>query len=255
VKDKKETKKREKIYIYGKHALTEALMHTPQAIRKVFLDPNMKDTQLRKLVERTQIPCAPLKANGESRVSSDAAHQGAIGILDPSSLLLPFNTFIQTLDLSCQPALVLLDEVQDPHNVGAIIRSAAAFGISGVLIPGRNQAGITGSVVKTSAGMAFRMPIVSIGNVNQTVRILKEHGFWSYALAASGTHVLETEHFDVPALFIMGNEGNGVRKKTFELSDVALSIPIHSRCESLNVAASAAVVFHTWSIQHKNALQ
>ncbi len=247
--------KQEKVYIYGKHALSEALEHTPQAIRKVFLSPNIQDPHLRKLIERTKVPCSPLTRQGTDKVSGDATHQGVIGVLDTSSLLTPFETFLKTLDMSDNPSLVLLGEIQDPHNVGAIIRSAAAFGISGVLIPEHNQAGITGSVVKTSAGMAFRIPLVSIGNVNQTVQTLKEKGFWSYALSMKGQSKLEDEHFDAPALFIMGNEGDGVRKKTLELCDVELSIPLHSRCESLNVAASAAVVFHTWSTQHKNALQ
>ncbi len=246
--------KKEKVYIYGKHALSEALAHAPQAIRKVFLDPDIKDPHLRGLIAQAKIPSSPLKENGESRVGKDAVHQGVIGVLDPAALLLPLDAFVQTLDMSTNPALVLLGEVQDPHNVGAIIRSAAAFGISGVLIPEHNQAGITGTVVKASAGMAFRVPLVSIGNVNATVRTLKEQGFWVYGLAMEGANPLTTERFDAPALFIMGNEATGVREKTLELCDVALSIPMHSRCESLNVAASAAVVFYAWSTQHPNAL-
>ncbi|HQU08148.1 MAG: 23S rRNA (guanosine(2251)-2'-O)-methyltransferase RlmB [Parcubacteria group bacterium 21-54-25] len=247
--------KKEKIYIYGKHALEEALAHAPQAIRKVFLDPHIRDAHLRRLVEQVKVPVAVLKAGGEGRVEKGAVHQGVIGVLDPSALLLPLDTFVQTLDMSTRPALVLLGEVQDPHNVGAIIRSAAAFGVSGVLIPTHNQAGITGAVVKSSAGMVFRVPLVSIGNVNQTVRALKDRGFWVYGLAMKGAHALASEKFDAPALFIMGNEAAGVRAKTLELCDVSLAIHTHSRCESLNVAASAAIVFHTWSTQHPEALE
>ncbi len=249
------SKDKKKTYIYGKNALIEALENTPSSVSKVFLDPKVNDEHLLKLIKKTKVPTSTLKNGAESRVSSDAVHQGVIGVLDTSSLLIPFETFLNTLDISSNPSLVLLGEVQDPHNVGAIIRSAAAFGISGVLIPERNQAGITGTVVKTSAGMVFRVPLISIGNVNQTVRILKEHGFWSYALSMEGTHSLDTEKFSSPTLFIMGNEGNGVRQKTLELCDIELSIPMNTRCESLNVAASAAVVFYSWSTQHKDKLK
>lgn len=245
---------KKRVYIYGKNVLTEALEHTPQAVLKIFLDPKIKDVYLLELIRKTKVPCTTLKGNGGGHISKDAVHQGVIGILDTSALLISFSTFIDTLDMSSQPALVILGEVQDPHNVGAIIRSAAAFGISGVLIPKRNQAGITGAVVKTSAGMVFRVPLISIGNVNQTMHTLKNHGFWSYALSMDGNHTLETEKFNAPTLFVMGNEGSGVRQKTLELCDIKLSIPMHKRCESLNVAAAAAVVFHTWSIEHPDAL-
>lgn len=253
-KDKKEMKKQGKIYIYGKHALTEALTHAPQSIRKVFLDPKIKDSGLKKLIEQTNTPYAPLKANGASRVPSDATHQGVIATLNPENLLVPLADFLSTLDMERAPAIVLLDEVQDPHNVGAIIRSAAAFGVAGVLIPKRHQAGITGAVVKTSAGMTFRVPLVSIGNVNQTLHLLKEFGFWTYSLVATGKHPITNEHFNSPACFVLGNESTGVRQKTRGLCDIPLAIQINKRCESLNVAAAAAVVFYAWSTDHPEAL-
>jgi 23S rRNA (guanosine2251-2'-O)-methyltransferase len=174
--------------------------------------------------------------------------------MDPSALLVSFDDFLSSLDMSKNPAVAVLGEVQDPHNVGAIIRSAAAFGLSAVLIPEHNQAGVTGAVVKTSAGMAFRIPLVSIGNVNQTLKELKEKGFWIYGLAMHGSATLGTDAFDAPAAFVVGNEGAGIREKTLESCDVTLSIPMHPRTESLNAAVSAAVVFYEWSKKHPEAL-
>ncbi|MFZ2501025.1 MAG: RNA methyltransferase, partial [Minisyncoccia bacterium] len=150
--------------------------------------------------------------------------------------------------------VAILAEVQDPHNVGAIIRSAAAFGLAGVLIPEHHQAGISGTVVKTSAGMAFRIPLVSIGNVNNAIKVLKEKGFWVYGLAMDGTAALGAEAFDTPSAFIVGNEGVGIREKTLEHCDVTLNVPMHPRTESLNAAVSAAVVFYAWSAKHPEAL-
>ncbi len=244
-----------KVYIYGKHALMEALQNTPRVIRKVFLAPDLRDTELRVLLEKNNITTATLApGKGKELVGKDTAHQGVIAVMDPASLLVSFENFIATLDIQKNPGLAILGEVQDPHNVGAIIRSAAAFGLAGVLIPEHNQAGITGAVVKTSAGMAFRIPLVTIGNVNNTLKVLKEKGFWTYGLAMDGKTSLGTDAFDAPTAFVIGNEGAGIRQMTLATCDVTLSIPMHPRTESLNAAVSAAVVFYEWSKKHPEAL-
>lgn len=244
---------REKAYIYGKHALKEALEGKPEAIQKVFAAKNALDSALLSQLRALGVSVSDMKE--QRTVAEDAAHQGVIAAIDPSKILLSdIEQFLATLDLSKNPCLILMDELQDPQNVGAIIRSAAAFGASGILMPQNNQAQVTGAVVKTSAGMTFRMPLVSIGNVNQTVRLLKDRGFWVYGLAMEGASELSTETFNAPAVFVVGNEGEGIRQKTLELCDVKLSIPMHPRTESLNAAVSAAIVIYEWSKQHRGAL-
>ncbi|TSC70690.1 MAG: 23S rRNA (guanosine2251-2'-O)-methyltransferase [Parcubacteria group bacterium Gr01-1014_49] len=244
-----------KVFVYGKHALKEALQNTPHIIRKVHLAADLRDAELRVLLEKHQIPTAPLASGkGKELVGKETAHQGVIFTIDPSALLISLDAFLAKLDTTKNPSVAVLGEVQDPHNVGAIIRSAAAFGLSGVLIPEHNQAGITGAVVKSSAGMTFRIPLVTIGNVNTTLKTLKEKGFWVYGLAMDGTTALGTDVFDAPSAFVVGNEGTGIREKTLEACDVTLSIPIHKRTESLNAAVSAAVVFYEWSKKHPEAL-
>jgi 23S rRNA (guanosine2251-2'-O)-methyltransferase len=249
--------KSKKVYIYGKHALMEALQNAPRVIRKVYLAPGARDTELRVLLEKHAIPTAALASGkGKELVGKDAVHQGVIAIMDPSALLVPFEDFSAALPSagSAKIAVAVLAEVQDPHNVGAIIRSAAAFGLAGVLIPEHNQAPVTGAVVKASAGMAFRIPLVAIGNVNNTLDVLKKKGFWTYGLAMKGETSLGTDAFDAPVAFVIGNEGAGIREKTLGACDVTLSIPIHARTESLNAAASAAIVFYEWSRKHPEAL-
>ena len=244
-----------KVYVYGKHALMEALRHAPQVIRKVFLAADMRDGELRALLEKNNIPTATLApGRGKELVGKETAHQGVIATMNPAALLVSLDDFLTSLDVQKNPAVAVLGEVQDPHNVGAIIRSAAAFGLAGVLIPEHNQAGITGAVVKASAGMAFRVPLVSIGNVNHALDVLKKKGFWIYGLAMEGKTSLGTEAFDAPAAFVVGNEGAGIREKTLAACDVTLSIPIHALTESLNAAVSAAVVFYEWSRKHPEAL-
>jgi len=251
----KPSPKEGKIYIYGKHALTEALLNTPQVIRKVFLAADMKDGELRKLLTAHKIPTAELvPGKGKELVGRDTAHQGVIATMNPEALLLSLEDFLNTLDMSKNPALAVLGEVQDPHNVGAIIRSAAGFGLAGVLIPEHNQAGVTGAVVKSSAGMTFRIPLVKIGNVNHTLDLLKKKGFWTYGLAMDGKTALGADTFAAPCVFVVGNEGAGIREKTLAACDVTLSIPMHKRTESLNAAVSAAIVFYEWSRKHPEAL-
>jgi len=240
-----------KVYAYGTHALSEALEHAPHAVRKAFLAPNAGTKQMRALLAQHKIPTSELSsARGAELVGRDAVHQGVIAVIDPSALFTPLGELLETLDLSKNPALAVLGEVQDPHNVGAIIRSAAAFGLAGVLIPEHNQARITGTVLKTSAGMAFRTPLVSINNVNTVLARLKESGFWIYGLSAEGNVPLTKEAFAAPAVFVVGNEGRGIREKTLAACDISLSIPMHPRTESLNAAVSAGVTFYAWSAKH-----
>jgi 23S rRNA (guanosine2251-2'-O)-methyltransferase len=246
--------KSERIYIYGKNALTEALEHAPHVIKRVHLSPEINDARLTHALKSRGIPVQIMDAGEARRKVGEESHQGAIAVIDAAALVIPFGEFLEKLHVGKATALAVMGEVQDPHNVGAIIRSAAAFGLSGVLIPEHNQAQVTGTVVKTSAGMAFRMPLVSIGNVNDALRTLKEKGFWVYGLAMEGNS-LPTERFDAPAAFVLGNEGAGIREKTMELCDIKLSIPMHPRCESLNVAVAGGVVFSTWSQQHPHALR
>ena len=254
-KQKKRSPKREKVYIYGQHALIEALESAPHTIKKVFLSPGLRNQKLLAKLEYHRIPVHTMSEDeGKERVGRDAVHQGVIAAMDPEKLMISLDEFFARTDLAKNPAVAILGEVQDPHNVGAIIRSAAAFGLAGVLIPEHNQAPVTGTVVKTSAGMAFRIPLVAIGNVNQALEVLKKRGFWTYGLSMEGSAAVGGDAYDAPTAFIVGNEGAGIREKTLEHCDVKLAIPMHPRTESLNAAVSAAVVFYDWSRKHPEFL-
>ncbi len=244
------------IYIYSKNALREALINNPKLVDKVFLMSQFSDGELSSLIKKSGVTVKNL-ANGSVPNGVDIAsiRSGIFGLMSMDGLVRSYKDFAEKLSVGPETSLILLDEIQDPHNVGAIIRSAAAFGVSGILIPDHNQAKITETVIKVSAGMAFRVPLVSIGNVNTTMRDLKDRGFWIYGMDETATHSTTTEKFDAPAVFVMGNESEGIRLKTRELCDVLLAIPMNKRCESLNVAASTAVILYAWSSQHTKALE
>ncbi len=247
--------KQDKIYIYGKHALTEALKNSPQSIKKVFLSSE-EDKGLLSLLSKHNIAYGKLgKGELAGDVNENATHQGVIGLVSLDRLVVSYEQFIKNLKITKDTSLVIMGELQDPHNVGAIIRSAAAFGVSGVLMPEHNQAPVTGTVVKVSAGMAFSVPLVRIGNINTVIRDLKDKGFWVYGLDGEAKQSIVDEKFDAPTVFILGNEAKGIREKTAELCDVMLSIPMHPQCESMNVASSTAVALYAWSAKHGEALK
>jgi 23S rRNA (guanosine2251-2'-O)-methyltransferase len=243
------TIKDDKIYLYGKHALREAVMAKPASVQKVFLDSNAEgDKEITALLAEHKIAFTPMKQNAAaSSVGNDAVHQGVIAVINAEKLYTPLDEVLKLFDTTTNPCFVLLDELHDPHNVGAIIRSAAAFGAHAILMPEHNQSPITGTVIKTSAGMVFRISIVKIGNVNQTVRVLKEKHMWSYGLVMDGDTILKEAQFDSPTLIIVGNESNGIREKTLELCDIKLTIPMNPHCESLNASVAASVVLYEWS--------
>jgi 23S rRNA (guanosine2251-2'-O)-methyltransferase len=239
-------------YIYGIHAVNEALTHAPKSVLRVLLAPG-KD-ELRDKARKAHIDVQKLDPRQLPReVDKEANHQGALALVSLSGLVKPYREFIDSLEVTADTALVVLAEVQDPHNVGAVIRSAAAFGASGVLIPEHRQAPVTGTVVKVSAGTAFTLPLVSIPNVNTALRDLKERKFWTYGLSMGGDHPIADETFDAPAVFVLGGEAEGLREKTMEECDFLLTIPMHPRAESLNAAASAAVVLYAWNTQHPSS--
>lgn len=243
------------LYIYGRHAVIEALQFRPDVVTSVSLRDDVRGEVSRDLLSKVKVVKTFRGDDIPREVDKKAVHQGFIAKIDRQKLVLTYDQFRETLEVTNDSCLAILGEVQDPHNVGAVIRSAAAFGIQAVLIPKHRQAGVTGTVVKVSAGMAFKIPLVEVGNVNRALEDMKKEGFFVYGLDGGGDTTLPTEQFTKPTVFVLGNEAEGLREKTAEHCDMILSIPMHPQCESLNASASAATVFYQWSAQHPNALK
>ncbi|MFT5036908.1 MAG: 23S rRNA (guanosine2251-2'-O)-methyltransferase [Candidatus Azotimanducaceae bacterium] len=243
------------IFIYGRHAVLEALKKRSDVIRVLHVRSDLaSDPELGKYTKLAQ-ECRTFTGNAVPRgVERSAVHQGLIAEIAIDTLVRPFKGFKETLEVTPHTALVILGEVQDPHNVGAIIRSAAAFGATAVLIPEHRGCPVTGTVIKVSAGMAFSVPLVSVPNVNTALRDLKDQGFWTYGLDGEGDVKLGEEQFTKPSVFVVGNEATGMRLKTHEACDTILTIPMHARTESLNASVSAAVTLYAWSVQHPESL-
>ncbi len=247
----------EKVYLYGKHSLREALMaikrEDPLIIDKIYLTQSVvTDPKIVSLLQSNKFSYSTVTADEiDSMVGKDAIHQGVCAQIKESTLYTPLDRVLQKAkNKSANSLFVLMDELQDSHNVGAIIRSAVAFGADAVLIPEHNQTQITATVIKTSSGMAFAIPIVRIGNINTTLTKLKENGFWTYGLTGDGDTKLDETKFDANTVIVVGGEGVGIRAKTLELCDFKLSIKINSLCESLNASNAAAVTLYEWNKQN-----
>lgn len=142
--------------------------------------------------------------------------------------------------------LVLLDGVEDPHNLGAVIRTANAAGADAVLIPERRAVGLTDTVAKAAAGALEYVPVVRIGNVTQTLEQLKKRGYWIYGLDERGTEEHDRVQYNVPTVLVFGAEGKGVHQLVRNHCDVLVRIPMAGEISSLNVSVAAGVVLFEW---------
>ncbi len=174
------------------------------------------------------------------RASSGAVHQGlvAFGAARP---YVELDEILETAHM-----LVLLDGVEDPHNLGAIIRTVNAAGADAVLIPERRAAGLTDTVAKASAGAVEYTPVVRIGNVSQSLERLKQRGFWIYGLDERGSERYDGVTFAERSVIVLGAEGKGLHDLVKKHCDVLLHIPMSGRIASLNVSVAAGVVLFEW---------
>jgi 23S rRNA (guanosine2251-2'-O)-methyltransferase len=142
--------------------------------------------------------------------------------------------------------LIVLDGVEDPHNLGAIIRTAQAAGASAVIVPERRAAGLTETVAKAAAGALEHLPVVRTGNVSQTLEDLKKHGFWIYGLDERGAQLYSETEFNRPTVFVLGGEGHGLHELVKKHCDLLVRIPMAGAIASLNVSVAAGVVLFEW---------
>lgn len=241
------------LYIYGRKPVEEALKDEPERVDKIFVRNSVSKTTIQEIVDTAsshRIPVNYVPGNKLYDLVGKVNDQGVVALLSAVKYE-EFDDWIETVDTDEKPAILLLDEIEDPHNVGAILRTAAAAGISAVLVPKHRQAPINATVYKTSAGTAGRIPIVRVGNLNQTILQLKDHGFWLAGLDQHGENDLWEQLFDMPMAFVIGNEGKGIRKKTLEHCDFTITIPMENKVPSLNASVSAALICYEWRRRRK----
>ena len=238
-------------FIYGRKPVEELLSSNPQQVEKVYLKKGIGGSSLSKissLCSKNRIPIADVPGSKLFDLVGRVNDQGVVAAISQVQYT-EFEDWLISIKPENNMAVLLLDEIEDPHNFGAILRTAAAAGISAIIVPKHRQAPVNAAVFKTSAGTAGRIPIVRAVNLNQAILQLKENRFWIAGLDMGGDSHLWEQTFDVPMAFVIGNEGRGMRKKTGEHCDFLLSIPMENGVESLNASVSAALVCYEWQKQ------
>lgn len=235
-------------WVIGRNPVLEALQAGLPVKRAYVAEGVERDDRLRDILRHAaDHGIALLQATrGElDRLTNGAAHQGVALQLPAYEYLHPDDLLAQALD-SPDPALVVAcDSITDPRNLGAIIRSAAAFGAAGVIIPERRSAQVTAAAWKTSAGAAARVPVARATNLNRTLRQYADAGFVVAGLAGeSDLDVAGIPGVDGPVLLVVGSEGEGLARLVRENCDVLVSIPISSSVESLNASVAASIALY-----------
>ncbi len=178
------------------------------------------------------------------RASNGAAHQGVVAF-GAAQRYADLDGVLSETEAQTQ-LLVLLDGVEDPHNLGAIVRTAHAAGASAILIPDRRAAGLTEVVAKASAGALEHLPVVRVGNVSQTLERLKKRGFWIYGLDQRGSQLYSETDYAKPTVLVLGGEGQGLHELVKKHCDVLIRIPMAGAISSLNVSVAAGIVLFEW---------
>jgi len=230
--------------VYGRKAIQELLATHPDRVRGIFVARGAGGPAIRELTaaaRATDIPIRYVPRTVLDRKTGGAAHQGvvaerqAIATRDLSDVL-------DALDMNELPMLVACDGVTDPHNVGAILRSAAGAGVSGVILPAHDSPALNATVEKASAGALQRLPIARVSKLAQALGDCKTAGLRVLGTDADGDVSLYDADLVKPFVLVVGSEGKGIRKGVRERCDTLVRIPLHASTESLNVSVAAAIV-------------
>ena len=232
--------------IEGRNAVIEAL-RTQTNIDKIYIQRGETDKTLGHIASKARaagivvVEADRRKLDGMSRTH---AHQGVIALAAVREYVSVENILADAAAKGEQPLLVVCDEISDPHNLGAIIRTAYCAGAHGVIIPKRRSAGLTSIVAKTSAGAVSHMKVARVPNIPALLKDLKKQGIWVFGTAADGTTGLYQADLKGPAAIVIGSEGDGMTRLAAENCDFLVSIPMKGDLNSLNASASAAILLY-----------
>ena len=232
--------------IEGRNAVIEAL-RSGVAIDKIYLQKGETDKTLGHIASKARAAGAVVVEADRRKLdamSRTHAHQGVIALSSVREYVSVDSILKSAEDKGEQPLLVICDEISDPHNLGAIIRTAACAGAHGVVIPKRRSAGLTAVVAKTSAGAVSYMPVARVPNIPSLLKDLKKKGLWIFGTAADGSTTLYDADLKGPAAIVIGSEGDGMTRLAAENCDFLVRIPMRGHLNSLNASAAAAILLY-----------
>jgi len=230
--------------IPGIHTVSALLNHQPERAHSLWLEQNKHNTRIDALVQQARslgIAVQSVQRNKLDQLCEGTQHQGIAVSCSSTTLLDEHRLCDQLQNPDTPPLLLVLDEVSDPHNFGACLRSADAAGVDAVIIPQRNSAPLTPVVHKTASGATIHLPLVKTANLSRFIDAVKKLGIWVYGAAGEATDSIYSANLTHPTAIIMGAEGQGLRRLTQERCDQLYSLPMLGDVESLNVSVATGI--------------
>jgi 23S rRNA (guanosine2251-2'-O)-methyltransferase len=239
------------LWLYGLHAVRAALLNPARGVRRLLVAPDLQRELMQGIGKRESGIALPQPELAEREgigrlLPGGAVHQGVAALVEP----LPYKALedvLAELDPERPAALLVLDQVSDPQNVGAVLRSAAAFGASGVLVTERHAAPETGALAKAASGALEIVPLLRVANLARALATIKESGLWCVGFAAEAGESLPQAVLPDRVALVLGSEGEGLRRLTRESCDLLLRLPTSGPIDQLNVSNAAAVALYDWA--------
>ncbi|WP_432744065.1 23S rRNA (guanosine(2251)-2'-O)-methyltransferase RlmB [Methylobacter sp. G7] len=233
--------------IYGIHSVQSALDYSPKKIGKAWVDSQRQDKRLTQLIDDLlDLGIEPEKVDRKKldKLADSNNHQSIVIEVEMPGELSETDLKDAVLTLSGTPLFLVLDNVQDPHNFGACLRTADATGVHGVIITKDNATGITPTVCKVASGAAETVPVYQVTNLARTLRWLKDQGIWVMGAAGEATQTAYQTDFTVPLAVVVGAEGKGLRRLTKEQCDILVKLPMLGQVDSLNLSVATGVLLY-----------
>lgn len=243
--------------IYGIHAAQAALDHSADKIHKVWIDAQRKDKKHVSMMKQLKkLGCMVEQSDRKrlDKLTDSKNHQGIVLEVEIPSVHSEEQLKHKVQTMTDVPLFLVLDQVQDPHNLGACLRTADAAGVHGIIITKDNSSGITSTVCKVACGAAETVPVYQVTNLARTLRWLKEQNIWLMGTSGDTDQSVFSADLNMPLALVMGTEGTGMRRLTEEQCDFLVKIPMVGQVESLNVSVAAGIMMYEVFKQRHNSL-
>ncbi|HBR32143.1 MAG TPA: 23S rRNA (guanosine(2251)-2'-O)-methyltransferase RlmB [Clostridiales bacterium] len=227
----------------GRNAVLE-LLKSGREIDKLYVQKGEREGSITLIVARaaeSRIPVVEVDKHRLDKMSAGGVHQGVAAIASETAYVSVEDILAIAAERGEKPFIVICDSINDPHNLGAIIRTAECAGVHGVIIPKRRAVSVNGAAAKASAGAVFHMAVARVSNLSSAMRTLRDNNVWIYALESDGTPYYKSD-FDCACAFVLGGENSGVTRLVRDNSDFVISVPMYGKINSLNVSNAGAVV-------------
>jgi len=242
-------------YVYGIHPVLEALRARPEEIEKLYISqgqlPGRAAGEILSRARKAGLRVQKVVRERLAAFAEGGTHQGVVAEIRDFAYASLEDLLARVAGAQTPALLVVLDEIQDPQNFGAIARSAYAFGAQGLIVAKDRAAAVTGAVAKSSAGAVEHLPIARVTNISRAIEELKRAGMWIVAADPSSTRSLADQKLEGPLALVIGSEGGGIREGVIRHCDFRVSIPMVGKLGSLNASVAAAILLYEVSRQRQ----